>query len=118
MKIHYTGRNLEVPPVVSKEVENKLKKLQKVLGPRPTMETHVILTKERHLLEVEITANLRDHVLVGLGSTPDLRASLHEALDHLERQALKLKARLRVKNRHVKPAAARSIRTMKDPAVA
>ena len=119
MNIHYTGRNLEVPDVVRREVEAKLKKLKKVLGPRPAMETHVILVRQRHLLEVEITVNLRDHALVGAASTPDLLISLDEALDRLERQALKHKARLRVKKRHLRPLAARSIRTLKaNPAVA
>ena len=119
MNIHYTGRNLEVPTVVRQEVETRLKKLQKVLGPRPSMETRVIVAKERHLLMVEITVNLRDHAVVGVGSTPELRVSLDEALDRLEKQALKHKTRLRVKKRHARPVAARSIRTLRsNPAVA
>jgi ribosomal subunit interface protein len=119
MNVHYTGRNLEVPLVVRKDVETRLKKLQKVVGPRPSMETRVIIAKERHLLMVEITVNLRDHAVVGVGSTRELRASVDEALDNLERQALKHKTRLRVKKRHVHPAASRSIRTLRtNPAVA
>ncbi len=119
MNVHYTGRNLEIPTVVRKEVESRLKKLQKVVGPRPSMETRVIVAKERHLMMVEITVNLRDHAVVGVGSTRELRASVDEALDRLEKQALKHKTRLRVKKRHVHPTAARSIRTMGTrPAVA
>ena len=119
MNVHYTGRNLEVPTVVRQEVETRLKKLQKVMGPRPSMETRVIVAKERHLFLVEITVNLRDHAVVGVSSTPELRVSVDEALDRLERQALKHKTRLRVKKRHVRPMAARSIRTLRsNPAVA
>jgi putative sigma-54 modulation protein len=112
MNIHYTGRNLEVPPQVAKIVQSRLSKLKKILGPRPAMETHVILSLVRHVYRVEITVNLRDHAVVGVAETPELNASLKDALDRLEKQAMKHKARLRVKKRHARPQVARSIRTL------
>ena len=112
MNIHYTGRHLEVSPVVRKQVESRLRKLKKILGPRPAMETRVILSHERYLYGVEIVVNLRDAPLVGAAETPDLEISLSDALDRLEKQALKHKARLRVKKRHARPEQSRSIRTL------
>ena len=112
MNVHYTGRQQEVTPFVRKQVESRLKKLSKILGPRPALETRVILTQERHLILVEITVNLHDHAIVGVSETPHLRVSLTEALERLEKQALKHKTRWRVTRRHSRPQAARSIRTL------
>ena len=113
MNIHYTGRQVEVSPLVRTQVETRLSKLHKVLGRRPPLETHVTLSQERHRHVVELTMNFRDHALVGAARTPDLHISLHRALNRLERQVLKHKARLRVKKRHARPPAARSIRTLR-----
>ncbi len=112
MNIHYTGRHLEVSPEVRRQVESRLRKLKKILGPRPAMETRVILSHERHLYSVEITVNLRHDPLVGVAGTTDLETSISDALDRLEKQALKHKARLRVKKRHARPEENRSIRTL------
>ena len=114
MNVHYTGRQQEVTPFVKKQVEGRLKKLVKILGPRPALETRVILAQERHLFLVQITVNVNDHAIVGAAETADLKASLKEALERLEAQALKQKARWRVTHRHARPATERSIRTLKS----
>ena len=112
MNIHYTGRQVEVDPSINKQVEMRIQKLKKILGPRPALETHVILSQMRGRYNVEVTVNLRNHSLVGSGGGPDLKPSMRDALDKLEKQALKHKARLRVSKRHAHPAASRSIRTL------
>jgi len=112
VNVHYTGRQQEVTPFVRKQVESRLKKLVKILGPRPALETRVILAHERHLVLVEITVNVNNHAIVGMSETPHLKVSLAEALERLEKQALKNKARWRVSSRHAHPASARSIRTL------
>ena len=112
MNVHYTGRHQEVTPFVRKLVDTRLNKLAKILGPRPALETHVVLAYERYLFSVEITVNLRDNALIGVAETPRLRDSVREALDRLEKQVLRQKSRWRVKNRHTRPVAARSIRTL------
>jgi ribosomal subunit interface protein len=113
VNVSYTGRQQEVTPFVRKQVETRLTKLSKILGPRPTLETHVILAQERHLTLVEITVNLNDHAIVGAAGKRTLRESLTAALEHLEKQVLKQKARWRVTHRHARPQAARSIRTLR-----
>ncbi len=112
MNIHYTGRNVDVVPAVQHQVESRLRKLKKILGPRPTLETHVILCLTRRQYDVDITVNLRDHAIVGSAEGMDLGLALKGALDNLERQALKHKARLRVTKRRMHPQSARSIRTL------
>jgi ribosomal subunit interface protein len=113
MNVHYTGRQQEVTPFVRKQVESRLKKLCKILGPRPAMETRVILAQERHLILVEITVNLNDQAIVGAAEMPNLRDSLSAALEHLEKQVLKQRTRWRVTHRRPRPESARSIRTLK-----
>lgn len=116
MNIHYTGRQVEVTPMVREQVEARLKKLHKILGGRSSWETHVTLSQVRHRHEVEITVNMRDHALVGVAETPDLYSSLCEALDKLEKQALRHKERQQVKKRRARPAATGSIRTLPSEA--
>src|SRR5258708_21213116 len=116
MNVHYTGRQQSVTSFVRKQVETRLNKLKKLFGPRPSPEAHVILEQERHLHCVEITVNLRDHAIVGAAQANNLRQSVDDALDHLEKQALRQKARWRVKNRHARPMATRSIRTLAERA--
>jgi ribosome-associated translation inhibitor RaiA len=94
-------------------VESRLKKLIKILGPRPPLETRVILAQERHLIQVEITINLNDQAIVGAAEMPHLRDSLSAALEHLEKQVLKQRARWRVTHRRARPVSERSIRTRK-----
>jgi len=113
VNVHYTGRQQEVTPFVRKLVEARLRKLIKILGPRPALETRVILAQERHLILVEITVNLNDQAIVGAAETPILRDSLAAALERLEKQVLKQKTRWRVTHRHDRPESARSIRTLK-----
>ena len=112
MNIHYTGRNVDLGPSIHHQVESRLRKVKKVLGPRPPLETHVILSLTRKQYSVEITVNLRDHALVGSADGMDLGVALKDALDNLERQALKRKSRLRVTKRRAHPQSSRSIRTL------
>ena len=110
MNVHYTGRQESITPIVRKQVETRLKKLQKVMGPREVMETRVILTLERHLHRAEIHVNVHEHALLGDAETPELMISLKLALDNLETQALKQKARWRDKTRRKRPASLRNLR--------
>jgi ribosomal subunit interface protein len=117
VNVHYTGRQQSVTPQVRKQVEARLKKIQKIFGPRPAMETHVILKFERYLHRTEITVNFFDHAIVGAAEAKNLRESVDDALDRLEKQALKDKTRWRVKTRHARPVATRSIRTLGERGV-
>jgi len=112
MNVLYTGRQQSITERVRKQVEPRLDKLQKIFGTRTAPEARVILELERHLHCVEITVTWRDQSTVGAGEAAELREAIAGALDHLEKQALKQKARWRVKNRHAHPVAARSIRTL------
>jgi len=97
VNVEYTGRHYEVTPSIRKEVETGLTKLRKILGDR--FETKVILTVEKHRHKAEITISPRNGPLVGLAQAKDMSIAVNEALDHLEKQAVKYKTRWQSKKR-------------------
>jgi putative sigma-54 modulation protein len=95
MNVEYTGRHYEITPAVRKEVETGLTKLRKILG--DNFDTKVILTVEKHRHKAEITISPRNGPLVGLAQAKDMTIAVNEALDHLEKQAVKYKKRWQAK---------------------
>jgi putative sigma-54 modulation protein len=97
MNVEYTGRHCEVTPAIRKEVENGLTKLRKILGDK--FDTKVILSVEKHRHKAEITISARNGPLVALAQAKDMIIAINEALDHLEKQAVKYKTRWQSKKR-------------------
>ncbi len=95
MKITYTGRHLELAPAQLKKLEAQFAKVSKLLDSKDEREAHVVLSTERHLNKVEITVNYHNHPLVGVGANADLFTAIHAAIEKLEKQAIKVKARWR-----------------------
>jgi putative sigma-54 modulation protein len=102
MKISYTGRHEEFPSKQRIKLEAKIQKLSKLVERRGEKEAHVILSQERFLRKVEITMNAWDHALVGVGTDRDLVTAADGAIDRLEKQVLKLRAKFREKRHHGK----------------
>ena len=97
MNVEYTGRHYEITPAIRKEVETGLTKLRKILGDK--FETKVVLAVEKHRHKAEITISPRNGPLVGLAQAKDMSIAVSEALDHLEKQAVKYKTRWQSKKR-------------------
>jgi putative sigma-54 modulation protein len=98
MNVEYTGRQFEITPVTRKQVETGLEKLLKILG--DTFETHVILSAEKHRHIAEITVTVRNHPpIVGLAEAAEMTVAVGDALDRIERQAVKYKTRWKSKKR-------------------
>ncbi|HEV8523765.1 MAG TPA: ribosome-associated translation inhibitor RaiA [Terriglobales bacterium] len=98
MSVEYTGRQYEITPAVRKQIDHGLAKLQKILG--AAFNTNVILSAEKHRHIAEITITVRTHPIVGVAEANDMTAAIDQALDRVERQALKYKGRWRAKKRH------------------
>ncbi|HZN55418.1 MAG TPA: ribosome-associated translation inhibitor RaiA [Candidatus Polarisedimenticolaceae bacterium] len=92
MQVHITGRQVEITPALRKFAEEKLRKVEKLLG--GPIEAHVVLAveKRRHLAEIQVKS--RTALLAGMRETEDLYASIGDVADKLERQALKHKEKL------------------------
>ena len=97
MNVEYTGRHFEVTPAIRKEVEAGLAKIKKILGDK--FETKVTLAVEKHRHKAEITISPRNGPLVGLAQASDMLVAVNEALEHLEKQAVKYKTRWRTRKR-------------------
>jgi putative sigma-54 modulation protein len=97
MNVEYTGRQYEITPAIRKQVETGLTKIVKILG--DNFEAKVILAVEKHRHKAEITITPRNHPIVGLAVAPDMLSAVNEALERIESQAVKYKARWRTKKR-------------------
>ncbi len=100
MTVEYTGRQYEVTPAIRKQVDKGLNKLEKILG--TSFSTNVILAAEKHRHIAEITITVRTHPIVGIAEATDMISAVGEALERIERQALKYKGRWRDKKRQPK----------------
>lgn len=97
MNVEFTGRHYEITPAIKKEVETGLTKIRKILGDE--FEAHVILAVEKHRHKAEITLSPRNGPLVSVAQAKDMTVAVSEALDHLEKQAVKYKKRWQSKKR-------------------
>lgn len=95
MRITFTGRQVELAPAQLRKVETRFRKLGKLLDGKDEREAHVILAHERHLHKAEVTVNYRDHRLIGIASNADLFIAIHAAVERLEKQAIKVRAKWR-----------------------
>jgi putative sigma-54 modulation protein len=92
MDVHITGRQVAITPAIRKFTEEKLTKVEKLLG--GPIEAHVVIAveKRRHLAEIQVKS--RTALLSGECETGDLYASIGDVIAKLERQALKHKEKL------------------------
>jgi len=95
MRITYTGRKVELVPAQLRKIEAQVAKLGKLLDGKDEREAHVILSHERHLHRTEISVNYHNHPLVGIADDIDLFTSIHSAIQKLEKQAIKVRAKWR-----------------------
>ncbi|HMC30850.1 MAG TPA: ribosome-associated translation inhibitor RaiA [Candidatus Angelobacter sp.] len=100
MNVEYTGRQYEITPAVRKQIEHGLAKIKKLLG--DNFDTHVILAVEKHRHKAEITITWRDHPIVGVAESTEMTSAIAEALDRIDRQAVKCKSRIRTRKRAAK----------------
>jgi len=95
MRITYTGRKVELAPAQLRKIQTQFAKLGKLLDGKDEREAHVILSHERHLHRSEINVNYHNHPLVGIAQDADLFNSIHAAIQKLEKQAIKVRAKWR-----------------------
>lgn len=105
MKVTYTGGNGEFSDTEKTRLEAKLSKLGKMIDKKEEKDAHVILTSEKRGKKAEITLNYLQHSFAGAGSGPAYLPAIAAALAKLEKQIVKVTAKLRDGKRNgVKPA--------------
>jgi len=103
MSVEFTGRQYEITPTVRKQVESGLDKLARILG--RNFDTHVILATEKKRCKAEITVKVRDHAMVGASEASEMGQAVGEAMDKVDRQAVRWKTRSRAKKRSARSKA-------------
>ncbi|HEV8336040.1 MAG TPA: ribosome-associated translation inhibitor RaiA [Candidatus Polarisedimenticolia bacterium] len=93
MRIHMTGRQIEVTQALKQAAEARLSRLEKYLD--GGSEAHVILTVEKRRHRVEIVVHDRHATLSAVGETKDMYTSLSLVGDRLERQAKKHREKIK-----------------------
>lgn len=104
MNVEFTGRQYEVTPAVRKQVEHGLEKLSKILG--DTFDTHVVLSAEKRRHKAEITVLVRASSLVGIAEASDMTQAVNEAIEKIDRQAVRYRTKNKAKKRIARKAAA------------
>jgi putative sigma-54 modulation protein len=97
MNVEYTARKYRITPTVRKEVETGLNKIRKILGDR--FETKVTLSIEKRRHKAEIAIDPPHGPIVGVAETDDMLTAVNQALEHLQKQALKHKTKWLSKKR-------------------
>jgi putative sigma-54 modulation protein len=95
MRITYTGRQVELAPAQLRKIEVRATKLGKLLDGKDEREAHVVVGLERGRHSAEMTINYHNHPLVGAASNQDLFTAIHGAIEKLEKQAIKVRAKWR-----------------------
>jgi len=92
MKVEITGRHVVITPAIRTYVMKRLRKFGKFFGEDASLHVIIDVEKERHTAEILLKSRLLD--LTGKGQTGDMYSSITLAIEKLERQAIKNKARL------------------------
>jgi putative sigma-54 modulation protein len=102
MKIEFTGRNFTVSPAIKKHVTDHFKKLDTLLDTADR--AHVILSVGKHHRHVaEIVIHWKDRSLTSKADTTDMYVSATQAIERLQRQAVKVKGKIIDRKHHATP---------------
>jgi putative sigma-54 modulation protein len=97
MNVEFTARKYKITPTIRREVEIGLNKIRKILG--DGFETKVTLAVEKRRHKAEIAIDPPNGPIIGLAETTDMASAINQALDHLQKQALKHKTKWLSKKR-------------------
>jgi putative sigma-54 modulation protein len=84
MKVHFTGRHVEVSDALKILGNERTQKLGHFLD--DIMDVHIVFTVEKHRHLAEVTLKTRHGNFVASAETDDMYASLGQAMDKLENQ--------------------------------
>ena len=99
MRLEITGRQFPITAAARKVVERRIGHTLTLLR-NSVISAHVVLTRQRGLVNAEITVHVsREHFLHGEGSGADLAVALTAAIAKIEHQAEKLKGKWTARKR-------------------
>ena len=98
MEIEYTGRQATVTRKLRTKTEAGLTRVSKIVG--RSCSVHVILTTEKYRHCAEITVKTRTYKLVAKCEATEMEVALHDALNKIERQAIRQNQKSTALKRH------------------
>ena len=87
MKVHFTGRHVEVSEALRIASNERLGKMTTFLD--DVIDVHVIFSVDNHRHSVEVALKTRHDTFVASSESPDMYKSLSQAMDKLDAQAHK-----------------------------
>ncbi|MBD0349095.1 MAG: ribosome-associated translation inhibitor RaiA [Thermoleophilia bacterium] len=98
MELHVKGKNLEVGDAIRQYGERKLRKLERILDDGAQIELELAEERNPSIAAghvAEATVRTRRHVVRARESSHDMKASIDQLVDKLERQLVKLREKRR-----------------------
>jgi putative sigma-54 modulation protein len=99
MHVTITGRNIEVTPALSEYAREKVNRIERYL--HNITSAHIILTVEKYRHIAETTIQAHGLTIKGSEETGDMYTSIDGMMDKIEKQAKKLKDKIKDHNRGV-----------------
>jgi ribosomal subunit interface protein len=115
MQVIYTGKPPALSELEQRKIQARIAKVSKLVDGRGEKELHVFFQTQRHLIRAEATLNYYGHAAVGIAEGPDAFPAFASALDKLEKQVVKMRAKWRDTKR---TPAAKQAASPKEPPVA
>jgi putative sigma-54 modulation protein len=100
MDVEYTGRQTTITKKLKVQAEAGLARVAKIVGASGSV--HVILSTDKYRQIAEITVQTRQQKLVVRCEGTEMEVVLHDALEKLERQAIRHKKKSATIKRHPK----------------
>lgn len=116
MRITFTGKQEKLPPNLERKLAMQFGKLSKLLDRRGEKEAQVILSSERHLQRAEVRMNFHGQTVVGAGASTDQYTAISEAVENLQKQAMKSRTKFRDTKRSAPNASVRLAPPPEPPA--
>jgi putative sigma-54 modulation protein len=104
MRLELTGRHVEITPVLRKQVEKKLAKLDRLFKDG-IVSVQAVLTQEKYRHLADFTVHTRgDHILSGMGDTTSWETSISDAIEKITQQLQKVKGKWQERKRRATSA--------------
>jgi putative sigma-54 modulation protein len=108
MRITFTGKQEKLAPTQERKLATAFARLSKLIERNGEKAAQVALSSQRHRQMAEVRVNFYDQTMIGEGKGADQFTALMEAVENVERQALKSREKWRDSKRETPSRKARS----------
>lgn len=108
MRITFTGKQEKLGPTHERKLATAFARLSKLIERNGEKAAQVALSSQRHRQMAEVRVNFYDQTMIGEGAGADQFTALMEAVENVERQALKCREKWRDAKRETPARKART----------